>query len=133
MKKCIYCDDLVEQDIWKEEGGMCVECSHKYYDGEIDPMTPITPDNSTEYSFGDYAAISGDFGGSGDRYFAFGFGLVDVWSGSGLDYLWADNIGEAIAKIRKHYPTEKLVIRSAVLGEWDCDSFTLSGHIPHNK
>lgn len=85
-----------------------------------------------EYSFGQYAEISGDFG-LGDRYFAFSFGKSDIWSGNKVDYLWADNIGQAITKIRKFYPTEKLAIRSAVLGEWDCDSFTLSGHIPHNE
>lgn len=85
------------------------------------------------YLFGDYAAISGDFGGSGDRFYAFGFGSVGVFGGSGWDYLWADSIGEALDKLRQFYPEQQISIRSAVQGEWDCDSFSISGHIPHES
>ena len=34
---CVYCPEQVEFDIWVEELRMCVDCSHKYFDGEIDP------------------------------------------------------------------------------------------------
>ncbi len=32
---CQYCDILIDEDIWVEEMGMCVDCSNKYYDGEL--------------------------------------------------------------------------------------------------
>lgn len=49
MKECIYCNDLVDSSIWEEEGGMCVECSHKFYNHEISPVDPDTwPKNKTE-------------------------------------------------------------------------------------
>lgn len=85
-----------------------------------------------EYSFGQYAEVSGDFG-LGDRYFAFSFGDSDIWSGSKIDFLWADNVVDALTKIRLFFPDEKLNIRSAVYGEWECNNFTISGHIPHNE
>lgn len=36
FRMCIYCGDAIEHDIWFEELGMCVDCSHKYYNGEMD-------------------------------------------------------------------------------------------------
>ncbi len=35
-KACTYCEVQIDAEIWEEELGMCVECSHKYYDGEMD-------------------------------------------------------------------------------------------------
>jgi hypothetical protein len=69
---------------------------------------------------------------SGDRYYAFSFGSSGVF-GSGIwYYFWSDTIGSALAALRNYYPEELLNIRSAVLGEWDCNSFTLAGHIDHS-
>lgn len=42
MKECIYCDDLVDYDLWHEEGGMCIECNYKFYDHMISPVDPDT-------------------------------------------------------------------------------------------
>jgi hypothetical protein len=33
---CRYCDTPVDTDVWFEEMEMCVDCSNKYYDGELD-------------------------------------------------------------------------------------------------
>ena len=33
---CQYCNTKINYDIWLEELGMCVECSHKYYNGEME-------------------------------------------------------------------------------------------------
>jgi hypothetical protein len=33
------CGTNVEEDIWHEELGFCVDCSHLYFDHEIDPFT----------------------------------------------------------------------------------------------
>jgi hypothetical protein len=35
-RPCYYCQIPVEHDTWFEEGGMCIDCSNKYYDGELD-------------------------------------------------------------------------------------------------
>jgi hypothetical protein len=33
---CVYCHTPIDHDIWFEESEMCVDCSNKYYDGELD-------------------------------------------------------------------------------------------------
>jgi hypothetical protein len=33
------CGEYVEEDIWHEELGFCVECSNLYFGHEIDPFT----------------------------------------------------------------------------------------------
>jgi hypothetical protein len=35
-RPCIHCEIPVDHDIWFEELKMCVDCSHKYYNGEMD-------------------------------------------------------------------------------------------------
>lgn len=35
-KPCVNCGLGVEADIWEEELGFCVECSHKYWNHELD-------------------------------------------------------------------------------------------------
>jgi hypothetical protein len=67
----------------------------------------------------------------GERYFAFSFDNSGVF-GSGIwYYFWSNNVFQALTDLRKYYPSEKLNIRSAVQGEWDCDSFSISSHISH--
>ena len=34
-----YCGTEVEEDVWHEELGFCVECSHLYFDHKLDPYT----------------------------------------------------------------------------------------------
>jgi hypothetical protein len=68
---------------------------------------------------------------TGERYFAFSFGSVGVFGQGVWYYFWSNNIGSALESLRKYYPEDLVNIRSAVLGEWDCDNFTLSGHYPH--
>ena len=34
-----HCDTYVEEDVWHEELGFCIECSHLYFDQKIDPFT----------------------------------------------------------------------------------------------
>lgn len=77
--------------------------------------------------------MENDFGSSGDRFYAFAFGSFETWAGSGWDYLWANDINEAFIKLRQVFPDKQLTIRSAVYGEWECDSFSISGHIPHTE
>ena len=36
QKPCIHCGEKLDKDIWKEELGMCVECSNAYYTHEED-------------------------------------------------------------------------------------------------
>lgn len=67
---------------------------------------------------------------SGDKYYAFGFGSVGFFGGN-WNYLYADNIMEALAKLRKYFPDEQISIRSAFFGEWKCNNFNLGGHIQH--
>ncbi len=33
------CGQEVEEDIWHEEFGFCIECSHLYFDQQLDPFT----------------------------------------------------------------------------------------------
>lgn len=83
-----------------------------------------------EYGFGDLGDKAGlDEIIDGDKCFAFGFGQIGVYGN--WDYLWADSLAQAISVIRKYYPTGILNIRSAFLGETDCDSFSFGGHIQH--
>jgi hypothetical protein len=37
--RCGDCGEYVEEDIWHEELGFCVECSNLYFSHEIDPFT----------------------------------------------------------------------------------------------
>lgn len=34
-RKCLNCVTQVDHDIWFEELGYCVDCSHKYWNGEL--------------------------------------------------------------------------------------------------
>lgn len=66
--------------------------------------------------------------------YVYGVGACGFFgSGSDLyDMIWADNIVEAMAQIRREGSTGVISIRKAVYGEWECDNFTLAGHIAHN-
>ena len=33
---CIYCGEKLDEDIWVEEVGLCLECSNKYWNHKID-------------------------------------------------------------------------------------------------
>ena len=33
------CNETIRKDIWAEELGFCVECSHDYHNGKLDPFT----------------------------------------------------------------------------------------------
>lgn len=33
---CYYCHKQIDYEIWLEELEMCVDCSHKYYNGEME-------------------------------------------------------------------------------------------------
>ena len=33
------CSEYVEEDIWHEELGFCIECQHMYFNQELDPFT----------------------------------------------------------------------------------------------
>lgn len=35
-RQCVGCSTNVNHDVWFEELGMCVECSHRYFDHEQD-------------------------------------------------------------------------------------------------
>jgi hypothetical protein len=34
-----HCGEYIEEAVWHEELGFCIECSHLYYDQELDPFT----------------------------------------------------------------------------------------------
>lgn len=36
---CNFCQTPIEFWLWLEELGMCVDCSHKYYNHQLDPVT----------------------------------------------------------------------------------------------
>lgn len=36
---CVACYDQINKDIYIEELGFCVDCSHDYFDGKLDPVT----------------------------------------------------------------------------------------------
>ena len=38
-RPCVACATDVEHDIWFEELGFCVDCSHAYFNHELDPFT----------------------------------------------------------------------------------------------
>lgn len=78
------------------------------------------------YEIADYPEFN-----SGEKYFAFGFGSVGVFGSGNWFYFWSNNISEALVSLRKYYPNEQISIRAAVQGEWECDSFSISGHVPH--
>ena len=68
----------------------------------------------------------------GKNYYWFGIGLVGFFSlGKDTGFIYADTIIQAKDRIRESYPNGVLSIRKAILGEWDCDSFSNSGHVPH--
>ncbi len=69
---------------------------------------------------------------SGERYFAFAFGSAGVFGSANWNYFWSNNVVEALTDLRRFYPEELISIRSAIQGEWDCHSFSISGHIPHD-
>jgi len=65
--------------------------------------------------------------------YVYGVGACGFFgAGSDLyEMVWADNIVEAMEQIRSEIEFGVISIRKAVYGEWECDSFTNSGHIPH--
>lgn len=67
----------------------------------------------------------------GNKYYAYGFGSVGLFGCSGWDYIYADNINDALVKLRKYYPDEQISIRAAVYGEWKCSNFSFAEHIKH--
>jgi hypothetical protein len=68
----------------------------------------------------------------GENYYWFGLGSVGFFTqGKDTGLIFADSITEAKDRIREQYPVGVLSIRKAAYGEWECDSFTNSGHIPH--
>lgn len=86
----------------------------------------------SRYQFGDlHALMDSEKYFAGEKLYAFGFGEIGFFGGSGWDYVWADNATQAAQKIRQYYPLGVLSIRLAVYGETDCDNFDLSGHLPH--
>jgi hypothetical protein len=69
----------------------------------------------------------------GDNYYWFGIGSIGFLTlGKDTGFVYADTITQAKDRIRESYPLGVLSIRKAIYGEWDCDSFSNSGHIPHN-
>lgn len=36
MTPCIYCKVEIDSDIWQEELGLCLDCSHAYFNHQID-------------------------------------------------------------------------------------------------
>lgn len=34
MLPCVWCDVPIDEDVWHEELGMCVDCSNDWYDHE---------------------------------------------------------------------------------------------------
>ena len=68
----------------------------------------------------------------GENYYWFGIGSVGfIGLGKTCGFIFADTITEAKDRIRSQYPVGVLSIRKAILNEWECDSFSNSGHIPH--
>jgi hypothetical protein len=68
----------------------------------------------------------------GENYYWFGIGSVGFFTqGKDTGLIFADSMTEARDRIREQYPIGVLSIRKAMLGEWDCDSFTNGGHVPH--
>jgi len=68
----------------------------------------------------------------GDNYYWFGLGSVGFFTlGRDTGFIFADTITEAKDRIRQAYPSGVLSIRKAAYGEWECDSFSISGHIQH--
>ena len=68
----------------------------------------------------------------GENYYWFGIGSVGFLTlGKDTGFIFADTITEAKDRIRTIYPNGVLSIRKAIYGEWECDSFSNSGHIPH--
>jgi hypothetical protein len=68
----------------------------------------------------------------GENYYWFGIGLVGFLTlGKDTGFVYADTIIQAKDRIRESYPNGVLSIRKAILGETDCDSFSNSGHMPH--
>jgi len=68
----------------------------------------------------------------GENYYWFGIGLVGFLTlGKDTGFVYADTIIQAKDRIRETYPLGVLSIRKAIYGETDCDSFSNSGHIPH--
>jgi hypothetical protein len=117
LEKCEYCNVSMDREIWEEEGHMCLSCSNLFYDHVINPYDPDTfPKNIKK-----------------DNCYVYGLGACGFFGGDSslLDMIWADNIVEAMAQIRLEGATGVISIRKAVYGEFDCDNFTLAGHIPH--
>jgi len=68
----------------------------------------------------------------GENYYWFGIGSVGFFTfGENTGLIFADSITQARDRIREQYPVGVLSIRKAMYGEWDCDSFANSGHLPH--
>ena len=68
----------------------------------------------------------------GENYYWFGLGSVGFLTlGKDTGFVYADSITEAKDRIRSVYPERVLSIRKAILGEWECDSFSNSGHVAH--
>jgi sugar phosphate isomerase/epimerase len=38
-KPCVRCELPVDAEIFEEELGFCVDCSHLYWDQKLDPIT----------------------------------------------------------------------------------------------
>jgi hypothetical protein len=34
VKPCIDCNIMIDEDVWTEELGMCIDCSNKYWSHE---------------------------------------------------------------------------------------------------
>ncbi len=68
----------------------------------------------------------------GENYYWFGIGSVGFLTlGKDTGFIFADTITEAKDRIRTIYPNGVLSIRKAIYGDWECDSFSNSGHIAH--
>jgi len=82
------------------------------------------------WNYEDYETLT-ENSSDGERYFAYGFDLVGAFGGNGWHYFWSDNLAQATERLRSLFPERKITIRSAVNGEWDCDSFNFGGHYKH--
>ena len=68
----------------------------------------------------------------GENYYWFGLGSVGFLTlGKDTGFIFADTITQAMERIRQVYPNGVVSVRKAIYGEWECDNFSNSGHLPH--
>jgi hypothetical protein len=45
----------------------------------------------------------------------------------------AENMGELIEMLRANRPGVSVAVRKLIGPEWDCNSWNISGHVPHTN